>query len=61
MAINVVLELPPKEFLSKKVNLESLYLICFDLSYLESDKPLITDPNTDKDLLILQPSLNLSP
>lgn len=55
------MEFPPKEFLSKKVNLESLYLMCFYLSALLSDRPLITDPNTDKDLFILQPSLNLSP
>lgn len=61
LAIKVVLEFPPKEFLSKKVNLESLYLICFYLSAFWSESPLITDPKTDNDLLILQPSLNLSP
>jgi hypothetical protein len=59
--MNVVLEFPPKEFLSKKVNLESLYLMCFYLSAFVSERPLITDPKTERDLLILHPSLNLSP
>ncbi len=61
LAMKVVLEFPPREFFSKKVNLESLYLMCFCLSGPEWDSPLMTDPKTDKDLLILQPSLNLSP
>ena len=30
-AIKAVLELPPREFFRRKVNLESLYLMCFYL------------------------------
>lgn len=61
LAMKVVLEFPPREFFNKKVSLESLYLICFYFSDLGSESPLITDPSTDRDLLILHPSLNLSP
>lgn len=61
LAIKVVFEFPPREFFSRKVSFESQYQICLYLSGLESERPLITEPRTDRDLLMLQPSLNLSP
>jgi len=51
---------PPREFLSKKVSFESLYLICLYLPLEISARELITYPKTVKLLFILQPSLNLS-
>lgn len=52
-AMKDVLELPPREFFSKKVNLESLYQICLFFSFFDdSASALITLPNTVKDLLI---------
>ena len=60
LAIIAVLLLPPSEFLSKKVNLESLYLICLYLPLDISAREFMTYPSTVKLLFILHPSLNRS-
>ena len=61
LAIIKVLELPPNESFNRKVNLESLYLICLYFPSDISTSELITHPNTVRDLLILVASFNLSP
>ena len=48
IAINVVLQLPPRESSNNLVIFESLYGIC-DFGYLNSVKAAITLPNADKD------------
>ena len=53
LAMKAVFELPPREFLSKKVSFESLYHMWLFLSFLLwSERELIQDPRTDNDLLI---------
>lgn len=53
-----VLELPPNESCSKRVNLEFLYGMCV---LLPSTNALITLPNTDRDKLIFVASLSRMP
>lgn len=50
--------LPPNESYNKRVNLESLYGICYDFPSTKAD---ITFPNAESDKLILVASFNLSP
>lgn len=60
-AMKDVLLFPPKLFFNKNVNLESLYLICLLFPLETAANEFITYPNTVNDLLILHPSINLSP
>ncbi len=61
LAIINVLEFPPSESLSKKVNLESLYLIWYYFPSVIYTNVFITQPKTVRDLLIFPASLSLSP